>query len=330
MRILVVTNLYPSAESPASGVFIEQQVNGLVSLGLKVRVLFVDRRREGPWAYYQLGPRIRNTVAEFAPHLVHVMYGGVMASQVTRQPGLPPVIVTFHGSDLLGENLSGLRRKLISHYGVHCSRKAARRARGIVVVARHLLNALGGVLSHHKVRIIPCGIDLERFKPMDQASCRQRLKWETDCAHVLFATANSDPVKRPWLARAAMDHLASEDVSAQLHVLSGVPNAEVPVWLNASDALLLTSEHEGSPTIVKEALACGLPVVSVDAGDVAERIAGIEGCYLAKADSADLALKLRWVFERQQRLNCRAQLQELSCVAIARKLERFYEEILQS
>jgi hypothetical protein len=78
MRILAVTNIYPSRESPANGVFIEQQVNGLLSLGFNVRVLFIDRRREGPLVYYRLGEKLRNAVAEFAPDLVHVMYGGVI------------------------------------------------------------------------------------------------------------------------------------------------------------------------------------------------------------------------------------------------------------
>src|SRR4051794_22439880 len=107
MKILAITNVYPSAESPASGVFIEQQIQGLLSRGLQVQLMFLDRRREGPLIYYRLGTDLRTTVSQFAPDVIHVMYGGVMASQVTRQTGLPPVIVTFHGSDLLGENLSG-------------------------------------------------------------------------------------------------------------------------------------------------------------------------------------------------------------------------------
>src|SRR6266576_918838 len=119
MRILAVTNLYPSAEAPASGVFIEQQIKGLVANGVNVRVLLIDRRREGPLTYYRLGPRVQSEVANFAPDLVHVMYGGVMAEQVVRRRELPPVVVTFHGSDLLGENYSGLARKLVSRYGVY-------------------------------------------------------------------------------------------------------------------------------------------------------------------------------------------------------------------
>lgn len=381
MRILAITNIYPSPGAPASGVFVEQQIKGLETLGVQVRMLFIDRRREGARSYYRMTPIIRRAVAEFNPDLIHVMYGGVMADQVTRLSGLPPVIVTFHGSDLLGENLSGLVRKLVSHYGVHCSRLAARRAAGVVVVARHLLQALpkefqssgprvgnASLLqpstlnpqpSNAHVRIIPCGIDLERFQPMNQTACRAQLGWETNFFHVLFATSGSDPVKRPWLARAAVERLVADGIRAELHVLSNVPNANVPLWINASDALLLTSLHEGSPTIVKEALACGLPVVSVDVGDVAERIDGIEGCYLAEPQPENLALKLRQVhhrsrvgrvtplraamvnvgrvnssapqsavYEQGTRIDGRAVTEELSHLASARKLKGFYDEIL--
>jgi len=109
--------------------------------------------------------------------------------------------------------------------------------------------------------------------------------------------------------------------------MAGVPNAEVPFWLNASDALLLTSQHEGSPTIVKEALGCGLPVVSVDVGDVAERIERIEGCHLAQPDATDLANKLALVHQRQQRLDCPPRLEELCVLNVARQLKAFYEHV---
>ncbi len=328
MKVLAVTNMYPSPERPGSGVFVEQQVNGLLSRGIDVRVMFLDRRRQGPLIYFRIAAMLERTLDEFAPDLVHVMYGGVMAEQVTRRPKSVPTVVTFHGSDLLGENLSGLARKLISHYGVHCSRKAACRTNGIIVVGRHLLKALGQGTDTSKVRVIPCGIDLDRFKPLEQRQCLDRLGWSGSDFHVLFATSEGDPVKRPELARAGVSLLDGRHGRVKFHVLSGTPNTEVPYWLNAADVLLLTSKHEGSPTIVKEALACGLPVVSVNVGDVAERIDGIAGCHLAEAEPAALARKLELVFERRKRVDGRERLHELSREAIAEKLKHFYEEIV--
>jgi teichuronic acid biosynthesis glycosyltransferase TuaC len=327
MRVLAITNIYPSAEFPASGVFVREQIKGLCAIGLDVRVMFVDRKREGPLAYWGLRPKVARAVAEFEPDVIHVMYGGVMAHQVARRCYGPPIAVTFRGSDLLGENFSGWARKIISQYGVYCSRRAANAADGVIVVARHLTQALRGAANDRKVRVIPSGIDLERFKPMDSLSCKQRLGWSPESFHVLFASSSGDPVKRPRLASATVTRMNSAASRTELHYMTGIPSAEVPIWINASDALLLTSAHEGSPNIVKEALACGVPVVSVDVGDVAERIEGIEGCYLAAADPADLAAKLCLVRKRGKQLDCRIRLMELSIVRVAEKLKRCYEEI---
>jgi glycosyltransferase involved in cell wall biosynthesis len=186
---------------------------------------------------------------------------------------------------------------------------------------------LEGVAHADKVRVIPSGIDLDRFKPMDPLVCKQKLGWSARSFHVLFASSNGDPVKRPELAKAAVAQLSRPDYPAEFHFISGIPTAKVPLWLNAGDALLMTSLHEGSPNIVKEAMACGLPVVSVEVGDVAERIEGIEGCYLAQPRPAELAEKLGLVRERGRRLDCRAQLEELSITKVAQKLKRCYEEI---
>lgn len=329
MRILAITNMYPSPAFPGRGVFVEEQIKGLCAIGLEVRVLFVDRRRNGPKAYYRMHSHVRKEIEEFGPDLIHVMYGGVMADQIVRHHHHCPIVLTFHGSDLLGENLSGWRRKIISHYGVHCSRRAARKVEGVVIVARHLAGALRGAATPRRVRVIPCGIDLERFRPMDSLACKRHLGWNPQAFHVLFISSNGDPVKRPWLAEAAVAQMSVSSRVAELHHLTAVPNSEVPTWLNAADVLLLTSLHEGSPTVVKEALACGLPVVSVDVGDVAERIEGIEGCYLARSQPAELAAKLDRVRKRGMRLECGPKLEELSIVNVARRLKELYEEALQ-
>jgi glycosyltransferase involved in cell wall biosynthesis len=102
------------------------------------------------------------------------------------------------------------------------------------------------------------------------------------------------------------------------------------VWLNASNVLLLTSLTEGSPNIVKEALACDLPVVSVDVGDVSERIRETEGCYLALSEPGDLAAKLHMVHSGPGRVIGRVKMQELSLEQVALRLRDFYSELLES
>jgi glycosyltransferase involved in cell wall biosynthesis len=185
-------------------------------------------------------------------------------------------------------------------------------------------------VEQSKIKIIPNGIDLERFRPLDRHECRKRLGWHPDIFHVLFPSNSGDPVKRPELAHAAVACLRSMGVRSEVHHLCGIPNTEVPVWLNASNVVLLTSLHEGSPNVVKEALACDLPVVSVDVGDVRERIDGIEGCYISSPDPNELAAKLSLVRSGIRRVSGRPHVQGLSLEHIAMHLSALYREALES
>lgn len=325
-RVLAVTNLFPSEARPWEGTFIAQQVEGLRAIGVAVRVHYIDRRSQGPFSYLRLETGLREAVRAWRPHVVHVMYGGVMADRIGRLASLPPIVQTFHGSDLHGQTLSGLRRKVISRYGVHCSRRAARNASRVVVVAPHLARALPDDVPREKVEVIPCGIDLERFRPMDQAHCRRLLKWDPSRFHVVFPENGGDPVKRRWLAEAAVEVVCRLGFPTALHALARIPHDQVPMWLNAADAVVLTSLREGSPTVVKEALACGVPVVSGDVGDVRSMIGTIDGCEISTGTAADFAAKLIAVFQRNRRLNCRHAIGEFSHLAVASKLRRVYRQ----
>jgi glycosyltransferase involved in cell wall biosynthesis len=237
------------------------------------------------------------------------------------------VIVTIHGSDLLGERLSGPVRRVFAGIGVLASRAAAKRADGIVTVATHLAQVLPTRVDRAKVRVIPCGIDLNLFKPMDPVQCRRELGWNEDVFHVLFAVSG-DPVKRPALAHSAVAALAELGVKAQIHEMRHVPYNRVPTWINAAHALLLTSLHEGSPTIVKESLACNVPVVSTDVGDVRERIHGVSGCAVIDDNPQALAHALRAACLARNRSDGRSRVEELSLSRTAGRLKDFYTEVI--
>lgn len=329
MRVLAVTNLYPTSRNPAMGTFIQQQVLGLRGIGVDVEVMYVDRYESGMRSYFAMGAELRDRIEQFQPDVVHAMYGGVLAERVTRIVKDTPTVVSFCGSDLLGEYLSGSLRRISSEYGIFSSHLAARRAGGIVVKSRNLEEALPATVSRSKVRIIPNGIDLNRFRPLNQVDCRNKLGWDPDKFHVLFPTNGGDSRKRLYLAQAAIGKADRSGLNAELHQLRGVPHEVVPIWLNASDVVLLTSLHEGSPNVIKEALACNVPVVSVDVGDVCERIEGIEGCYIAMADPDDLGIKLGLVGARADRIAGREKMQTLSLEQTAQCLRRFYDEVLE-
>jgi glycosyltransferase involved in cell wall biosynthesis len=330
MKILAVTNLYPTPDRPASGTFVEQQIKSLRRAGLEVEVMFVDREHRGMSCYLGLGRRALRRLARFDADIVHAMYGGVLADAVTRAVRDRPTVVSFCGSDLLGEKFSGRVRRLLSGIGVIASRSAARRASGVIIKAANLERFLPQGVDAAKVRVIPNGVDLTRFISLDRYACRRKLGWSSDRFHVLFPANVGDPVKRPELARAAVDLVNAGGARVELHPLQGVAHEQVPVWLNASDAVLLTSAHEGSPNIIKEALACRVPIVSVDVGDVSERIGATEGCYIAAATALDLASKLITVLSGARRLRSRDGIDDLSLEKVAARLESFYREVLRS
>jgi teichuronic acid biosynthesis glycosyltransferase TuaC len=196
------------------------------------------------------------------------------------------------------------------------------------VKSRNLEEALPASVDRSKVRVIPNGIDLERFKPFDRVECRKKLGWNLNKFHVLFPANNGDPVKRPHFAQAAIEAANRSGLNAELHQLHGVPHDEVPTWLNASDVVLLTSLHEGSPNIIKEALACDVPIVSVDVGDVRERLNGTEGCHIALPDPKDIGEKLHLVKSWGKQVVGREAVQHLSLEQISLKLKQFYQDIL--
>ncbi len=326
LRVLAVTNVYPTLRCPAAGIFVERQIAGLRRIGLNVDVLVINRSEGGMRSYFTVGTELQKCLKRFKPHMVHVMYGGIVAEEVTRIVKNRPTVVSFCGSDLLGERLSGPLRSVLSQCGVFASHVAARRAVGVVVKSRNLEEALPATVDRSKVRIIPNGIDLERFRPLNQMDCCNKLGWHPSKFHVLFTTSSGDPCKRQDLAQAAIEAANRLGVNAEMHTLRGVSHEEVPVWLNASDAVLLTSLHEGSPNIIKEALACDVPVVSVDVGDVRERISGIAGCHLALPNPDDLGAKLCLVRARGERIAGRESVRHLSLEETALKLKYFYHE----
>jgi teichuronic acid biosynthesis glycosyltransferase TuaC len=328
MRILAVTNMYPTAQFPGLGTFVEQQIKGLNEVGLDVNVMFLDRVQRGMRLYWGLGRNIQRRIHDCQPDLVHIMYGGIMADFVSRVINDRPIVVSFCGSDLLGEPLSGHLRRLIAGYGVLASHRAARRAHKIIVKSKNLRDALPSNIDRSKITIIPSGVDLERFKPLSQQACRHRLGWRTQDFNILFPTNSGNPTKRPQLAEAAIEILRCLGMQVEMHLLRGVAHEEVPIWLNACDVVLLTSLHEGSPNVIKEALACDVPVVSVDVGDVRKHIERIEGCYLALPEPNDLAAKLQAIYAGPRRVTSRAKMQELSLGRISLHLKELYCEVV--
>src|SRR5207245_888140 len=182
-----------------------------------------------------------------------------------------PLVMTLHGGDLLGGPLERL-----------CSRVIWRFADAVIVVSEEMRRRVPGI-------VIPCGVDLNLFRPYNRDAARARLGWPPGKRLILFPFDPKRPVKRYDLAKAAVDRLVEEGIGAELVTVFGVENREMPWYYSAADAMILCSDREGSPTAVKEALACNLPVVANDVGDVRDILSGVAGARLCTLEVSEFA-----------------------------------------
>ena len=329
MKVLAVTNLFPTEAAPASGTFVHEQVESLRALGVDVDVLHI-RRAEGRGAYLRLARTIDEAVERSRPDVVHAMYGGVLAYGAARalRGQSQPLVVSFCGSDLLGGGDGGLGMQARERLGVLASRRSLAHTAGVIVKSAGLERALPASFPRDRVWVIPSGVDLELFVPRDHEEARRELGWAPDLQTVLFASATTRPEKRFDRAQAAFAELERRRPDVELRALDGVARADVPLWLNAADVVLLTSSTEGSPNVIKEALACCTPIVSVDVGDVRERIDGIVGNAVVEPTPDALAAALLTALDAPRDPRARERAASVSLERTAEQTRAVYEAVL--
>jgi len=174
------------------------------------------------------------------------------------------------------------------------------------------------------------GVDLARFSPVPRAEACRALGLDPGRRRVLFAADPALPGKRFPLAQTAVQIARREDERVELHVANGLPPERMPLEMSACDVLVVTSLHEGSPMVVKEALACNLPVVSVDVGDVAERTRGVPGCRLVPPLPTAIAWALGEVLHAGTRGDGRRAVEAVSIGRVAEELVTIYRSALRS
>lgn len=321
MRILVLTAMYPTDAQPARGTFVKQQVQSLREKGLEIEVLDFEGGRS-LWNYLRAGWQLRRRVARGDVDLVHAHYGltGLPAAMQRRVP----FVLTYHGSDLLGELGRRGRYTTTGRWKVLLGQVMGRFAARRIVVAEVLRDRLWG----GNAAVIPMGVDLELFRPLAREEARTALGLPAGRPLVVFVSSPANPVKRFELARAAVDRARREAPDIELLPVTDVAQDEVPLYMNAADALILTSSHEASPCVVKEAMACNLPVVAVDVGDVRERIEGIAGCHVCESSPDALAAGLVDVLRTGERSQGRQRVIDISLPEIARQVMSVYDDVI--
>lgn len=307
MNVLVLTNMWPIPEAPAFGTFVHEQVEGLRRRGISVDVLFVNGKANR--LNYALGfPRLWRRLAGQRYDLIHAHY--VFSGLIARGQWQVPVVVSFHGA---GE-MVGVQGRLC--------RWLAPRVDGCTVTSPEHYQQL----DYSPARIIPCGVDLNLFRPGDRAAARRRLGLPPGKPLVLFC-GEPRPEKRVPLIEAAVGWLQAERPEVELIKAINRPHDEVPVWMQAADALVLVSDYEGSPVVIKEAMACNLPIVATAVGDIPALFGGLPGHFLVQQDKAEIAAALGRALDHGPTAG-REAIARLSLSATADGILELYRDVL--
>ena len=321
MRILIVCSYKP--QMPEGCVpFIREQVGALREQGCECEYYYV--KGKGIMGYLRAIPGLRKMIREVKPDVIHAHYGlsCLLANLATRRV---PVVSTYHGSDI---NVKSVRR---------FSKMAIRLSAWNIFVSKKNM-ALAGAVEGKKCSLIPCGINIPlpwndlQSQKVEQQTLNQWVEtiMPKGNKYVLFAGAFDNAVKDPERAKQTMNELTNEGINAELIELKGYTRDQVNALMYNCDAFLMTSKTEGSPQVIKEAMACGCPIVSVDVGDVKERLEGVEGCYVVESRKPmDIAEALRKALAFDGKTNGREKILEygLTNDMVAKQIIEIYGNI---
>jgi glycosyltransferase involved in cell wall biosynthesis len=274
MRVLVVTNLVPDENAPQRGRWVRDQVAEVRARGVEVEEFGFPRGRSN---YLPATRRLRALLRRERYDLVHAHYG--LAGWVARAAGARPLLVTFHGTDV--------RHPIVGPM----SHRLAWQADMSSAVSRALFAEEDGRPGLPPVpgsAVLPCGPALDRFAPTSRAAARAALDLDPDGRYLLFPADPARPEKRG-------DRAAALAVAADATLLTGgsIEPEAMSTWMNAADAVVVTSDYEGFGMAAIEALACDVPVLSTPVGVAPYLLAGIEGCLCAPFDAERWAAAAR-------------------------------------
>ncbi|MGZ5323849.1 MAG: glycosyltransferase [Solirubrobacterales bacterium] len=311
MRVLVVTNFVPDPTAPQRGRWVADQVEEVRKRGVEVEVFSFPM---GRGQYAPATRRLRTLLRGQRFDLVHAHYG--LAGACAKLAGARPLLVTFHGTDVRHPVAGKISRRL------------ARRIDLVAGVSRALFGPEGGRPGLPRVpgssAVLPCGIDLGRFGPIPRTEARRQVGLEPDGRYLLFPANPTRPEKRH--DRAA--ELAKE-AGAILLAGGDIEPDRMRFWLNAANAVLITSDNEGFGLACLEALACEVPVLSTPVGIAPNALGGIGGCLCADYDiGVWVKAVAAHVAVAEPRVEGAARARRFSADRMAERVVIAYEEIL--
>ncbi len=318
LHVLVVSNHWNVKNNVTNaGVFVDRQVAALRQAGVKISTYDVGTSHS-PVALFARGKRLRREARRLGVDIVHARYGTIVAV-LSIFSGIPTVI-TYCGSDLLpGASVSLLR----TWVGIFLSNVTAVFADRIICVSEELRRSLWWCRG--KASVIPDGVDLTLFTPGDQVHARRELGWDLRRPILIIDAARDPGNKGLSLARTAMEVVSRQIPEAELKVVKGVTPDQMPLCYRAADVLVCASKQEGSPNVIKEALACNLPVVATGVGDIPDRLAGVDPSAVVPREAQAMGEAIARILLRRVRSNGRFAVDDLSIEKTAEKVMAVYK-----
>ena len=304
MKVLIVASGNSTIISP----FVKEQGDSLKEIGLEIDYFLI--KGKGITGYLKNYFNLIRLIKTNTYDIIHAHYGlsGLLATFQSHVP----VIITFHGSDV---NLN--------RTNFYLSFVASRLSDANIFVHKSLSKKLS--LSSNQTEIIPCGVNLNLFKPIDKLASRDRLGLDHNYYYVLFSSSFNNKIKNASLAKLALSNF--ENII--LLEMKGYSREEVHLLMNAVDILIVTSHSETGPLVVKEALACNCPIISTDVGDVKELVNGTKNCYIVEYDAKHIEQRIRDVLSSNKKSDGRAAVKHLSLEKIATDVYSVYKRVVK-
>lgn len=309
MRALVVTNFEPDEAAPQRGQWVRDQVEEVRGRGVEVELFSFPPGRD---QYLPATRRLRALLRRERFDLVHAHYG--LPGWCAKLAGARPLIVTFHGTDVRHAVVGALSRRL------------AWRVDLVAGVSRALFEAEEGRPGLPRVpgaAVLPCGPELGRFRRIPRTEARAALGLDPRGRYLFFPANPARPEKRH-------DRAAALAAACEAELLSGgsIEPQRMPLWLNAANAVLVTSAYEGFGLAAVEALACDVPVLSTPVGVAPYAVGGVEGCLCAPFDPASwTALARRYLDSDDPRVDGAARAATLSAGRMAERVIEAYRDV---
>jgi len=310
MKILFVS----SGNSGKTSILVQRQAESLINQGMDIDYYLV--KGKGIIGYLKNIVPLRKFLKKNQFDIIHAHYS--LSAFVASLAGARPLVVSLMGSDVKS---GGLYKNIIRIFKFFFSWSA------LIVKSEDMKTSLG----FEDAYVIPNGVNLEHFKPIPANYCKEKLSWSNTKRHILFAADPTPFEKNYQFALAAFD-LIKDDL-IEFHVLEGVDPEKTPIWFNAADIIILTSLWEGSPNVIKEAMACNCPIVSTDVGDVKWVIGNTEGCFISSFDVTDFSSKINDALSFAERLGStkgRTRVIEIGIDAesVAKKIIEIYNKLM--